>query len=549
MKKSFRQIEKYRKAKLSAERTKIIIKDAPLRACLVFPSTYRVGMSNLAVHSLYGLMNSRKDTCCERSFSDEPLTGYSLESGSPLAGFDIIAFSVSFELDYPKILHILHAAGIPLHTSERNESHPLIIAGGPCIFSNPEPIADFVDAFAVGEGEELMHDILDCYAVFNPRTRSRADLLDALSQIPGIYIPSFYVPVYDGGGALTGMGAKGGPKLPVTARVVPELDRYPCASVILTPNTEFANMFLIELGRGCRRGCKFCSACSIYYRRNRSVDAIIRTLEEAGEETAQRVGFVTSDFSDYPHREKLLDFLMNKKKAFSVSSIRADAITDDILEGIRQSSQRTLTLAPEVASEKLRSLTGKRISVDVLLGVVERALQREIYNFRLYFMIGFPQEDDEDVQAIGHLAAQVQKQMRSAAKKTHKIGKLTLSVNPFVPKPFTPMEAEPFADHAVLARRIRALKSRVARIGNTSLLVESPRAARLQSTFARGDRRAAHIVESAARGASITQIMREYRKEIEKFAGRQPEKAGMRPWHVISPPSAQRRKREKEGFN
>ncbi|RJP18158.1 MAG: radical SAM protein [Candidatus Abyssobacteria bacterium SURF_5] len=539
MRRSFRQLEKYRNAKLSAEKARVRPADARLKVCLVFPNSYHVGMSNLAVHCLYAVINSRKDACCERSFFEEPLTGYSLETASSLADFDVLAFSVSFELDYPKILKILNAARIPLRSNQRSADHPLIIAGGPCVFSNPEPIADFFDLLAVGEGEEMIGDILDLYSRTGRRSRSRDELLRQLSEVPGIYVPSFYQPVYDAGGFLKKMNRNEGPALPVSARVVEDLDRHPCASVILTPNTEFANMFLIELGRGCRRGCKFCSACYTYFRRNRSADSIIQQIEEA-QTLTDRVGLVTSDLSDYPHRERLLHYLMKKQLAFSVSSIRADAITEDILAGMRRSRQRTLTVAPEVASEKLMSITGKRISSDVLLGAVQRALQQGILSFKLYFMIGFPEEDEDDIHAIIELASRVLKAMQESAKETHKIGKLTISINPFIPKPFTPMEAEPFLNEAPLMRRIRLLRIGIGRLGNTSLLVESPRTARLQCAFARGDRRVGALIESAAGDRSVAQLSRDYGKIIEEFAGAQPEDA-MCPWHVIAPPSTQKK--------
>jgi radical SAM superfamily enzyme YgiQ (UPF0313 family) len=303
----------------------------------------------------------------------------------------------------------------------------------------------------------------------------------------------------------------------------------------------------LELGRGCRRGCKFCSACHTYFRRNRSLEALIEQIEQAGNMSA-RVGLVTSDLSDYPQAQELLEYLMKKKRLFSVSSVRADALTDDILAGMRETLQKTLTLAPEVASEKLMSLTGKRISPEILLGVIERALLRGIINFRLYFMIGFPDEDDEDAHAIVGLVSAVHQLMLVAAKRTRRIGKLTISVNPFIPKPFTPLEAEPFAGQAVLARRIRILRSGLARMGNTAFMAESPRMAELQCALSRGDRRAAPLLASAAGGKPLAEIMREHRQAVRQYVGRLP-KDGARPWSVIRPPSAQKRKTNKEGLN
>jgi len=541
MKKDVRQLEKYRRAKLSAERGTIHLKSAPLRVCLVFPNAYHVGMSNLAVHTLYSILNERDDCVCERSFCEEPLTGHSLETGSGLDTFHIVAFTISFELDYPNVLKALIAARIPPRSADRDESHPLVIAGGPCIFSNPEPLADCFDLCAVGEGEELVHEILDTFAAARERSLDRPSTLLALSDVPGVYVPSLFGPVYSDDGHLAGMEATHGRNLPVNARVVSDLDAHPCHCAVVTPATEFAGMFLIELGRGCRRGCRFCSACHIYLRRERSLESLKEQILQ-GKALSDRVGLVTSDLADYPSRSELIDFLLNNGLGFSVSSVRADAITDDLLEGMSRSGQRTLTLAPEVATERLAAFTGKRITADALLGAVDRALKQEIINFRLYFMIGFPGESDDDVVAIANLASDVQGVMQQAAPALKRIGKLTVSVNPFVPKPFTPLEAAAFAETETLSRRVKILRERLARVGNTRLAMESPRMARLQCAFARGDRRASRLAEAIAEGRTASEAMRVFEDEVKRFTCAQPEGGAVRPWHTIEPPAARRKK-------
>ncbi|GAB4337556.1 MAG: radical SAM protein [Candidatus Abyssubacteria bacterium] len=465
--------------------------------------------------------------------------GRALESGTLLGSFDIIAFSVAFELDYPNVIKSLLAARLPTRSEQRDESHPLIIAGGPCIFSNPEPLAPFIDLCAIGEGEELVNEIVNVHSDCRSRGMKREDELRALAEIPGVYVPSLYSPAYSDDGELEEMRRKtfNAPGLPVHGRIVKNLDEYPCASAIVTPHTEFADMFLVEVGRGCRRGCKFCSACYTYLRRVRSPDSLKEQIMKAREEgLAEKVGLVTSDLSDYPHHSELLAFLVNKGLGFSVSSIRADAITDALLAGMRKSGQRTLTLAPEVAVEHLQALTGKRITSDMLLKAVDMALEQGITNFRLYFMIGFPGEEDDDVQAIVELAARVSERMRNAAKRLQKVGKLTISVNPFVPKPFTPLEAAPFAKTTVLTRRMAILRRGLARIPNTGLVAESSRMARLQCAFARGDRRTGGLAELLASGSTVTQAMKAFEKMIERSLALQP-KGGISPWHVIEPPS------------
>jgi radical SAM superfamily enzyme YgiQ (UPF0313 family) len=548
MKKGVRQLEQYRRERLDAERGMVSLGQAPLRICLVFPNTYHVGMSNLAVHMLYSILNSRTDCVCERSFCEEPLIGRSLESGSGLDTFHILAFTISFELDYPNALRALRQANIPLRSADRTEIHPLIIAGGPCIFSNPEPLADCFDLCVIGEGEEVIHDVVDWLGRALDRNMKRQSLLSSVSEISGVYVPSLYEPVYSDDGWPVGYEGTNGPALPISSRVVAELDQHPCHSVIVTPATEFANMFLVELGRGCRRGCRFCSACHIYLRRERSLEALKKQIL-AGKSLSDRVGLVTSDLADYGCRSELIAFLLNNGFGFSVSSVRADAITHDLLDGMMRTGQRTLTLAPEVASRKLAKYTGKGITTEALLGAIDSALARGIINFRLYFMIGFPEESDEDVEAIVGLAGKAHALMRRTAGSLGKIGKLTISVNPFVPKPFTPLEANAFASNKVLSRRIKLLREGLARIGNTRLIAESPRMARLQCAFARGDRRAVLLAEMLAEGKTPAQAMRLFGEEIEQFTGEQPGEDSMHPWDVIEPPAACGRRIGGESLN
>ena len=430
---------------------------------LVFPNTYYLGMSNLAVHTLYRLWNECDDTVCERVFTDltPPL---SLESGAPLDYFPVVAFSIAYEMDYFGVVALLRAAGIPPLAAERDETHPLLIAGGPAVSANPEPLAPVLDAVLIGEVEPVLVELTEALHLV-PDSREAA--LDALALLPGLYLPN----------------RSPSPTAPgsVSRQWLPDLDAYPTHSVITTPKTEFANMGLIEIARGCGRGCRFCLAGYAYRPpRQRSVESIL-TQAEALLQTGDRLGLVSAAVSDHTEIDQLTAKLRDLGARISVSSMRVDPISEPLVRALAESGTRTLTIAPEAGSERLRRVIGKTQTEDDVLRAVEVAARYDLEQIKLYFMLGLPREEQEDVQALVDLAL---------ACKARFPRQLTVNITPFVPKAHTPFQRLAQMPVKTVKRRISYVERQLGRqrIGVKS---ESPALAQVQGTLARGDRRLA----------------------------------------------------------
>ncbi|HEX9136723.1 MAG TPA: radical SAM protein, partial [Nitrospirota bacterium] len=380
---------------------------------LVYPNTYHVGMSNLGVHQIYSILNSRADTVCERVFlpDKEDIDEYiktstklfSLESKRPMKEFDILAFSVSFEHDYLNILEMLRLSGIPALKRERSEDDPLVILGGICSFFNPEPLTDFIDVVIAGEGEDVAAEFIDAYR--ENRGKGRLDMLRAVSRIPGVYVPEFYDVEYNEDGAIKERKVidSSAPDR-IIKRTVKDINRTPAATVILTPNTEFSDMFLTEITRGCGRHCRFCMAGYIYLPpRDLSAD---RGKEQAGaaDSLCGKIGLVGSALSDYPAIDDLCSSIQG---SLSVSSLRADSLSRTLIERLAASGHKTIAIAPEAGSERLRRVINKGVTEDDILRAADLVFGAGIPNLKLYFIIGLPTEDQEDIEAIVTLAGKV----------------------------------------------------------------------------------------------------------------------------------------------
>ncbi|MFQ6001130.1 MAG: radical SAM protein [Anaerolineae bacterium] len=448
-----------------------VVKDwgGQIPVALAYPNSYYLGMSSLAVHVIYRLFNEQPGIVCERTFftKGQPI---SLESQRPLMDFAALAFTLSFEMDYFNLVEMLRRAGIPPLAQERDERHPLLLAGGPCVTANPEPLAPIFDALVIGEGEEVIPTLAETLR----RDIRRLELLRQWATIPGLYVPRFYHVEYDG--LETKIEHEPFAPYPVKRQWVHDLDVHPTTSVILTDATKFGDMYLIEVARGCGRGCRFCLA-GFSYRplRERSVEVLLDQAKE-GLGYREKIGLVGAALSDYSQVDALTQGLRQLGAQISVSSLRVDSLSERLLKALVEGGTQTLTIAPEAGSARLRSCINKDISEEEILEVAQRA-GRHFPHLKLYFMLGLPGETEEDIEALVHLTQKIKEQFS---------GHLIVSLSPFVPKAQTPYQWAPMTPLPLLEARLRYVKQRLSSIEVRS---ESAAEAAIQATLARGDRR------------------------------------------------------------
>jgi radical SAM superfamily enzyme YgiQ (UPF0313 family) len=501
--------------RLLAQETGTIRKDWGGRVsfALVYPNTYAVGMSNLGFQTIYRHLNALPDVVCERVFLPDPedlpeyrRTGtgpFSLESKRPLRDFDLVGFSITYEGDYINTLRLLGMAGIPLRPEDRRPEDPVVLMGGVCAFANPEPIAPFMDFVVVGEGEEIVGEIIAAYRDAVGTTSlgapQREALMDRLTPIPGIYIPRRYAVSYGIDGTMATARPQGGAPAVVMKRRLKKVDEFRTISLLRTPNAEYGHLALLEVGKGCGRGCRFCLEGQIYRPvRHRSLDALRDTVREIKKDST-RVGLVGACVSDYPWIGGLMKVLEEEGLEVSISSIRADSLTEELVSSLRRGGHRTLTVAPEAGTERLRHVIRKDISDAQLYDACDLVRAHGLPNLKCYFMIGLPTETDEDILAIPSLATRLLERLRVPSPKGEPFGRLTLSISSFVPKPWTPFQWVPFDSVSRLESKLRTIKAGVRRFPNVRVLHENPREAYLQALLARGDRRVADFLERAAR--------------------------------------------------
>ena len=475
---------------------------AEQKVAIVYPNTYFVGMSNLGLHIIYEKINLCPASVCERIFLPEKkeLEAYdktktplmSVETQRPMHQFDVVAFDVTFEMDYFHIPLMLRHGRVPVMSEDRTDFDPIVIAGGPCATFNPEPFADFIDAFIIGEGEGIVTSVLDRIRLGRENGESREETIAALAQIDGVYVPVLYTPQYDDKEQFIGYDiADGAPKI-IRRHFEPLTSGG--ETVIATNFTEFGAMYIIEVARGCGRHCRFCMAGYCFrVPRVRPLDILKEGVDRA-EKLGKKVGLMGAAISDYPEVDELVTYIRSKDMRYSCASLRADSLTQAVVDGLADSGQKTITIAPETGSERLRRVINKGISEENLRTAAQLSAKSGIQHMRLYIMIGLPTETDEDIDAIIGLAERTQAHMAEVGCK----GRLTLSINPFIPKPFTPFQWMAMDHQKSVEKKLQYIKKSLQKNRRIEVLVESPKEAYIQGVLARGDRRLGKVLAACA---------------------------------------------------
>ena len=470
-------------------------------------------MSNLGFQAVCRLFAEQPRFAIERAFlPDEPAHQGSERSSARIAGFEnstqlssaeILALSVSFETDYPHVLRFIQAAGRGLgQCRELSPSakpdlrfRPFVLGGGAALTLNPEPLANFFDAIVIGEAEELIQEFSEIYVEARDAGASLEDTLLRLSTVEGIYVPTLHTPKYAEDGTIASIERQGSVAVP-RRRFVKDLDSFPTTTVIQTPDTEFKSMFMTETGRGCEVGCKFCVAGYMYRPiRKRSAEVIAETVR-MGVETSDSIGFVGAAVSSHPKISELASSVAQLGKRAALSSIMTQRVTEELAGSLSESEYKTVALAPEAGSEALRFRIGKRVCNEQILAGIAKLAHGGIRNFKLYFMVGLPSEEVSDVDEIPKLVAQAREVAHAEASISgRKVApRLVLSVNPFIPKAWTPFQRHGFLPMNELNRRLKSIRNSLKRLPNVEMKNESPRESYFQAVMSRGDRRVGDLL-------------------------------------------------------
>jgi radical SAM superfamily enzyme YgiQ (UPF0313 family) len=514
-----------------------------LRVALAFPNTYFVGMSNLGFQTVYRLFNAEDGIVCERVFLPPKseiaalkTSGASLvtvESQTLVRDFDILAFSVSFEWDYTNVLTMLRLAGIPARAEQRTRHDPMVMIGGAVTFVNPEPLAPFADVIAAGEGEALIPPLLDAFR----EASDREDLLHRLVQSRGYYVPSFYDVHYQESGLIDRFEAKEGTGAPAVVRkaalkTTEAVD--PPVTSIFTPDTEFGSRFLVEIVRGCANLCRFCWAGYNYLPVRAFPKERILQLAAAAKPYSNRAGLVSIALCDHPDIEEILTRLTEMGYSISPASLRLDDLTPTILNLLRASGERTVTIAPEVGSDRLRRVVNKTITNEEILAATEMIFAAGMENLKLYYMIGIPTETDDDLVAIRGQILQMRDIMMRHAKGRGHVGRIVGSVNPLVPKPGTAYQRLPMEDDASIDRKIKRLRELTSDIENVYFNIKSERQSFYQALLSLGDRRVAPAIEAAERnGSNWRAAVKEAGVDADFYVFRDRSDDAVLPWDII----------------
>ena len=479
-------------------------------------------MSSLGFQAVYRLFNDQPEIVCERAFlpDRDELAAYvksgdtlvSLESERPLSDFDLIAFSISFEPDFINIPRILELSRVPALAAERDGSHPLVMAGGAACFINPEPAAELFDLIAVGEGETLIPDL--SAFLLNHASLPRPELLRQAAQLHGIYIPAL-------------------PEHRVVDRRCAPPESLPSQSVILTEETEFGNMYLIEVSRGCPRGCRFCAAGFVWQPfRQQPLDELKAACLE-GLRHRSTIGLVGAAVSDHRQIEELCSFIVEQGGSPSLSSLRLDRLTPHLLDLLVKSGHKTISMAPEGGSQRMRDMIRKNLTADQIIAAADQVAQAGILNLKLYFIIGLPGEDDQDLQELIDLTAAIQRTVVAQARAHKRLGEITLSVNPFIPKPFTPLQWAGMCPLGELKRKVTLLERGLRPIPNVRLKVEELQGCVLQALLSRGGRELMPLILQMAAGLNLRKAAKACRIDPEQLVTTTLTLDARLPWEVI----------------
>lgn len=541
-----------------------------VRIALVYPNTYYLGMSNLGFQTIYRHLNERDDVVCERAFLPEPsaLEALSrsrkplvtLESGLPLGSCDIVAFSVSFENDYPNLVRILELARVPVLAESRTRFDPIVLIGGAITYINPEPLADFADAMVIGDGEEAAYAYIDRYIA--DRGLDREQHLARTMSLSGMYVPSLQT---------ASPGDQAGPDVEASAdagcdaaddataveaerklvegesasvgriakQQVRDFEDYPAHSAVLTPDTEFGDMLLIEISRGCPRRCRFCAVSYVYPKfRALKPDTILdvirsknASLARDGKEGLKAVGLVSSAMCDYPHLDELCAGLEETGLRVGVSSVRVDLVPDSLLKLMLKTGLRTMTIAPEAGSERLRKAINKPISSEEILTGARRILEKGIKHLKVYYMVGLPTETDADIDELIEMTRRLASLQRECGEPG---GRLRLSINPFVPKALTPFQWSPMASPKEVRRKLNRIQKALRGTAGVDVKHESLKSAYFEAILSRGGRElSGFVMETARMDGDWKRAAAELGMDTSRYLGDMADLQSL-PWEFIS---------------